>query len=78
MKLDMSKQQNIAAGSAETIDTTPYFFLCPSEIIYLWKKKNKTDLSNSKYGVKRLKGIEELVSNLGPCESQLQIRNNEN
>lgn len=54
------------------------FFLCP-----LWnhlplEEENETDLTDIKYHVKGLKGVEELVSNLGPCESQLQMRNNEN
>lgn len=56
---------------------TILFSLSPLKSFTL-EEENETDLSDIKYRVKGLKGVEELVSNLGPCESQLQTRNNEN
>lgn len=64
----------MTAGSAGTVDNTPYFFFCPFWNHLLLEEGNQTDLNYIKYYVKGLKGAEELLSNLGLCESSLQMR----
>lgn len=60
----------ITVESVGTVDTTSYFFLCPFWNHLLVEKENQTDLSKIKYCAKGPKGSEELLSNLGLCESQ--------